>query len=145
MQQKIEAEELERIKLDGLTIDKVVCGEQQPESDHFIQHQDSRTGFVEDVHWREAKAWFSYQMKAAGATQLYIKYFDNDRNRNFDILIGGKRLTTIQLNGGKSNALQAEYIAIPSGFINSEKSEISIKAHDGSTTGKIVELRLLNK
>jgi hypothetical protein len=41
-------------------------GEQQPESDHFIESKDSGTGYMEDRHFRDAKGWFSYQMKNNG-------------------------------------------------------------------------------
>ncbi|GAB3427659.1 beta-L-arabinofuranosidase domain-containing protein [Niabella aquatica] len=145
IQKKIEAEEQERIKLDGVTVDKVVCGEQQPESDHFIQQQDSRTGFTDDVHWREARGWFSYRVKTTGAAQLYLKYFDNDKNRNFDVLINGSKLTTLQLNGGKGNVLQTKVISIPTGLLNLETAEIRINAHSEFMTGKIAEIRLLRK
>ncbi|MGC4234734.1 MAG: glycoside hydrolase family 127 protein [Niabella sp.] len=145
IQKKIEAEEQERIKLDGITVDKVVCGEQQPESDHFIQQQDSRTGFTDDVHWREARGWFSYRMKTAGATQLYLKYFDNDKNRAFDVLINGKKLAAMQLNGGKGNTLQTYIVDVPSTLLGTETAEIRINAHSGSMTEKIAEVRLLRE
>ena len=145
IQKKIEAEEQERIKLDGITIDKMVCGEQQPESDHFIQQQDAWTGFTEDVHWREGRGWFSYRMKTAGAAQLYIKYFDNDKNRSFDVLINDKKLATIQLNGGKGSTVQTYIVDIPSTLLSAETVEIRINAHGGLMTGKITEVRLLRK
>ena len=47
-------EEKERADPDGMTADKVICGEQQPESDHFIRMENSRTGDDEGIHWREA-------------------------------------------------------------------------------------------
>lgn len=55
LHEQIKREEEERIKLDSKTIDKVACGEQQPESDHFIQFEESNAGSFENIHWREAK------------------------------------------------------------------------------------------
>ena len=43
IQTKIEQEEKEREALNNRTIDRLTCGEQQPESDHFIQFDDSWT------------------------------------------------------------------------------------------------------
>lgn len=147
IQRKIEADERERIRLDGVTVDGVVCGEQQPESDHFIKQEDTWTGFIEDIHWREGRGWFSYQLKNAdlNAKRLYIKYFDNDRNRSFDILINGKLLTTLQLDGGKNDVLQTRIIPIPANSDSSEMLEVTIKAQDKSMTGKIAEVRLLTE
>ena len=56
-------EEAETRKLDMITADKIQLGEQQPESDHFIESKDSGTGYMEDRHFRDAKGWFSYRMK----------------------------------------------------------------------------------
>lgn len=52
-----------KIRLNAMTVDGVVCGEQQPESDHFMQSENSQTGSVEDIQWRIAKGWFSYQLR----------------------------------------------------------------------------------
>ena len=49
-----------------MTADKVICGEQQPESDHFIRLENSRTEDDEGIHWRDAAGWFSYRMKTTG-------------------------------------------------------------------------------
>lgn len=45
-QEQLAKEEKERAALDGITTDKVICGEQQPESDHFIRMENSRTGMM---------------------------------------------------------------------------------------------------
>ncbi len=55
--------EAEKIKLEAATIDKVICGEQQPESDHFIASHRSGIGYVADRHYREASGWFSYKFR----------------------------------------------------------------------------------
>src|SRR5690606_10874226 len=44
LQEKTEREERESLRLDGITIDRVVSGEQQPESDHFIKEEDTQAG-----------------------------------------------------------------------------------------------------
>ena len=98
---KMEAEEKERMHLEKKTIDKVTAGEQQPESDHAVKYEISNTGFVEDVQWREAGGWFSYEMKNRGkeAQSLMIEYFDRDRSRNFDVLINDIRVGALSLTG----------------------------------------------
>lgn len=70
IQKKMERDELESLQLNALTMDKVVSGEQQPESDHFIQQQNSVAGVFDDTRWREADGWFSYIMKKSAIHQL---------------------------------------------------------------------------
>lgn len=147
MKQRIAAEENERMALDNKTVDKVVCGEQQPESDHFIKQKDSRTGYVGDVHWREGRrGWFSYEMRNndLAARQLYIKYFDFDRERNFDVIINDVVVTSFFLKGDKGNdELQVSIIHIPEELLNAKDMTITIKAHEERYSGKIAEIRLL--
>lgn len=91
MREQIAQEEKLRAELDEATIDLVICGQQQPESDHFIKYENSWTGFVEDVHWRECSGWFSYSLKNKNAKKLRIEYFDRDKNRAFSIWINNKK------------------------------------------------------
>lgn len=147
IQKQIEAEEQERIKLDAITLDKVVCGEQQPESDHFIKSDNSYTGFVEDIHWREAKGWFSYQLKNTdkNSKYLYLKYFDRDRDRNFQIFVNDQKIAEVNMNGGEADNLFTVTYLIPESEQQKDVLEIKIVASPNSMTSKIVEVRNLSK
>ncbi len=61
-QQKMAEEEAAKQKLEAQTLDLVMAGEQQPESDHFIETENSGSGTNGDRHWRDAKGWFSYKL-----------------------------------------------------------------------------------
>ena len=143
---KMEAEEKERMHLEGKTIDKVTAGEQQPESDHGVKFENSNTGFVEDVQWREAKGWFSYEMKNSGtkAKSLFIEYFDRDRSRNFDVLINNVRVGALSLTGAKGDERRHKIFEIPENVKNHEVLTVKFVPMPGSTTAKITEVRLLN-
>ncbi len=142
LQKRIEQEELERIKLDAITIDKVVCGEQQPESDHFIQSENSYTGFEEEVHWRETRGWFSYQMKNNGKTKfLYLKLLNNNNLSNFDVFINGQKLENVNKES-KENFVY-NYYNIP-GNLMQEKLVVKFTAHRNLVSPKIVEVRILS-
>ena len=100
--QKLSADEARRSALDAITTDMVVCGEQQPESDHAVQARQSRTGDDEGRHWREANGWFSYRMKTreGAASRLHITYLPEFR-RDARIEINGQevgRLTDSHLS-----------------------------------------------
>lgn len=143
---KMEAEEKERMHLEGKTIDKVTVGEQQPESDHAVKFDNSHTGNVEGTQWREARGWFSYEMKNRGkeAKSLYVEFFDRDRSRNFDVLINDIRVGALSLTGAKENELQHKTFEIPEKVKNNDVLTVKFVPMPGSTTAKITEVRLLN-
>lgn len=140
-------EETETRKLDMITADKIQLGEQQPESDHFIESKDSGTGYMEDRHFRDAKGWFSYQMKNNGknASYLYLLYFDANANRTLNIEINGKKIMTQNLEG-KSGALP-QYLVIPIPDSEKNKENLSVKflAYEKLMTAKVIEVRLLTE
>ncbi|MFA7389074.1 MAG: beta-L-arabinofuranosidase domain-containing protein, partial [Proteiniphilum sp.] len=146
MHRAIEKEETRRNELNNKTVDLVVSGEQQPESDHFIASEESRSGVFEDIHWREASGWFSYGMRneKQNARYLYISYFDIDRSRNFDILVNDRHLESFSLTGQKGMEKQELLISLPEEQHQEKQLIVKFSAHPGSTTGKIAEVRLLS-
>ncbi|HBG58587.1 MAG TPA: glycosyl hydrolase [Porphyromonadaceae bacterium] len=144
---KMEQEEAKQLKLDAATIDKVVCGEQQPESDHFIASEKSNAGVFEDTRWREAVGWFSYKLKNTGqkGRYLYIAHFNNDRSRNFDVLVNNQHVESISLSGHKGMEPQELIIPLPEELIRNEQLTVKFSATPGSTTARITEVRLLSE
>ncbi|NLZ72326.1 MAG: glycosyl hydrolase, partial [Bacteroidales bacterium] len=61
--EQIKRKETERIELEAQTVDVVYAGEQQPESDHHIEYEDSEVDTYKNKRYRKAKGWFSYDMK----------------------------------------------------------------------------------
>lgn len=147
LQNEIEKQEKERIRLDNATLDKVVCGEQQPESDHFIQFEQSNTGFIEDTHWREAKGWFSYRMqnKGGSARYLYVSYFDRDRNRQTAIYVNSSLVKSVDSPGNDQETPVSLVIPLPDSEKNEELLTVRFSANGNASTAKIVEVRLLSQ
>ena len=74
--------------LEARTADKVTCGEQQPESDHFVKMEWSGTGNDGGVQWRETRQWFSYRMKTNGRKVTAVRIaFRPENNRDARVLI----------------------------------------------------------
>lgn len=147
LQKEIEKQEQEKIRLDNITLDKVVSGEQQPESDHFIQSENSNTGFTEDIHWREARGWFSYELrnKEGKGEFIYIAYFNRDRNRRTDIFINDKKVKSLDLQSGREDQIAELLLSVPDSEKGKEVITIRFAAQEKATTAKIAEVRLLNK
>lgn len=121
------------LKLDAeLTIDKVVCGEQQPESDHFIAYSQSNIGNTNGIHWRETTDYFTYTLNLSGAKEIVIT-MEKDANRNFTLEIDGKKLKTISANNEQQKVtLTKKY---------SGTAQLTIRAIDGKHTPHICQVK----
>lgn len=147
IQQQNAREETEIKKLNSITTDKIQLGEQQPESDHFFDSKDSNTGYMEDRHFREAKGWFTYQLKNRNkaAKFLNLLYFDANGNRKLNVEINGVKVFSQSFEGKKGSALQSLTIAIPESEIRKEALNVKFQTDEKSMTPKIIEVRLLTQ
>lgn len=151
-QYKAEAEQLRleeqaRLALDRRTVDRVVPGEQQPESDHNIQSSNSSTGSWRDRSFRHADGWFSYDMQASGQRhlELQVTYFGSDRRR-FDILVNGEVLQSVDLQAPRPDEFIDVQYPIPAAMLEAApegKLVIKFAAKPGSMAGGIYDVRLL--
>ena len=139
--------EKQKLALEKRTIDQVATGEQQPEGDHNLQGENTRSGIHNQKHWRDATGWFSYDLndKEKEASVLQITYFGPDSGRTFDILLNDIKLETITLKGDKGGSFVTEDYSIPVNLRNSHKGIITVKfvATPNSKAGGIYYVRLL--
>lgn len=134
-QQKLAEAEKERMALEAQTTDKVYCGEQQSESDHFFASTNSWNGSDDGVSWRRTRGSFSYQMKAADAKTIRIKGFTGD-HQSIRVSINGTEISSIRLNR-EGMAM----IDFPTN-IKEEKVTLEIAAEADRETPRICEVRL---
>ena len=149
--QKLADEENARQALEARTVDKVSPGEQQPETDHLMETDDSDKGNTEGVFFRDAKDghYFSYLMQTKGETNLslQLKFWGQDewRTSEFDIYIDDHLLTSVN-NSHRWRTTQFKTVdyAIPSEFVKGKK-EVRVKfvAHKGKQVGQIYGVRLV--
>ncbi len=144
LQEKTEREERESLRLAGITIDRVVSGEQQPESDHFIKEENTQAGSIEDVRWREAKGWFSYTVKTDPKenVQLFIRYLDEE-NRKTNILINDKEIAKLTQDNLGSGDVKTAVIAIPANINKQKTLQVKIATDAPSISHKILEIRVI--
>lgn len=149
--QKLADEEKARQALEARTVDKVNPGEQQPETDHRMETDDSNKGNTEGIFFRDAKDghYFSYLMQTKGETNLslQLKFWGQDewRTSEFDIYVNDKLLCSVN-NSHRWRTTQFKTVdyAIPSEFVKGKK-EIKVKfvAHKGKQVGQIYGVRLV--
>lgn len=93
IQEETTIAERKKTELANQTVDLIFPGEQQPESDHGIQYEQAETGTNKDRHFRRAKGWFSYHLKAKDeASHILIMLRKEDRNK-VSILLNNEPLT----------------------------------------------------
>ncbi len=147
MEAKMAATEAERQKLDAATIDMVYPGEQQPESDHFFDSQDSQTGIHKGRHWRDASGWFSYVMKDKQheAKKVQVTYFGGDRNRHFKVIVNDMVIANETLDGSHGDSFFTVDYALSDSIIQKANGVFTVKfqAVSGSVAGGVYEVRLM--
>ena len=79
------------LALEALTVDKVNCGEQQPEVDHQYKGEQSNSGYDDEKFWRNTRSFMSYQLqnKNKEGKYLEISVLDVFKIENIEFLING--------------------------------------------------------
>lgn len=143
----LKKQEIAERKLEAKTIDRVVPGEQQPETNHFIQSENSNTGVHQNRHWRDASGWFSYELEHVEekAKKLQITYHGKDSSREFNIYINGEVLAEEKLNRKEGYRFFSKEYKLPSDLKNKDERKITIRfeARPGFRTAEIYDVRLL--
>lgn len=142
--------EEERLALESRTIDMINTGEQQPETDHKMQSESSRTGNNYDEMYREAGrgGYFSYDMITNSETDLnlFVRYWGAEwGSRKFDIYIDDEKLLTVD-NTGKWNQSKFQNVeySIPNAMVvGKDHVRVKFQALPGSTAGAVYYLRLV--
>jgi DUF1680 family protein len=138
----------EKRALEARTVDQVTPGEQQPESDHGFQGEQTEMGTFRNRHWRNATGWFSYNLRnpKRAARTLRVTYAGGDKNRQFSILLNGQPLAKVRLEGNpQGNFYDVDY-ALPEALRKpNAPTELTVKflAEPASTAGSVYDVRLL--
>ena len=144
-------EEQAQQALEARTIDKVQPGEQQPESDHFMETDESQKGNTNDVFWRDASNghYFSYLMQTAGRTDLSLrlKYWGVGewKSHEFDIFVDDVLVKSVN-NTGKYRISEFKYEVydLPAKVLQGKKQvRVKFVAKPGKQIGEIYGVRLI--
>ncbi|MGB3774183.1 MAG: DUF6805 domain-containing protein, partial [Leeuwenhoekiella sp.] len=147
MQQELKEKQEAEVSLRAITLDYVAPGEQQPESDHGVQSENSNSGIHQNRHWRDATGYFSYDLKnkEAKAKTLRVTYYGEDSGRKFRILVNGKIVAEPQLMGEKGDTFFEVDYSLPQEVVaNNEILTVRFEALPGSVAGGVYGVRLLS-
>ncbi len=144
-----QAEKQRLTAIQNRTIDAFRIGEMQPERDHhLLATEKSYVTTAVGRMGREARLnnEFSFDMKIIPSTpiSLLLTYIGDDKNSIFDILIDGKKLTTVNWEGGQSNRFYDMEYPLPAG-LTAASIRITILANHEKTAGRIFGVSILKK
>ena len=144
-------QEQERQALEARTVDKVQPGEQQPETDHKMETDQSQVGNTNDTFFRDARDghYFSYLMQTAGETDLSLrlKYWGVGewKTHEFDIFVDDVLVQSVN-NTGKYRISEFKYevYPVPAELLKG-KTQVRVKfvAKPRKQIGEIYEVRLI--
>lgn len=131
------------------TRDRVMPGEQQPETEHdMATSENSEKGYHSGKHWRHG-SWFAYTLDPKGAKKnmaIEATYWGGDRGRAFDVIANGVVLKTVKLEGKHNGEFFTETYLIPSDVANVRadgKVRVTFAATNGGLAGGVFDVRLL--
>lgn len=141
-QKQIAETQAARMALDAITADVVVCGEQQPESDHFIEMEKSWNGSDHDLHWRRAnkEGWFSYIMHTAGENTDSLRiYYKPAKDRSAVIYADGNEIGRL-LSADSDKMI---YVDFPLKVLKNGECNIKVAAPVDMQSPDIYEIRMI--
>ncbi|RYD77081.1 MAG: glycosyl hydrolase [Sphingobacteriales bacterium] len=141
---KINLYEAQKIKLENSTIDLINTGEQQPETDHGFKGEQTDNGTFKERHFRNGKAWFSYQLKNKNlsAKKLSLMLYGKEANKAFSVYTNNKILQSVKLDGTNGSDFYTLEIEIPEELLTADM-ELKFVAEPKSAIANIYEIRLL--
>ena len=130
------------------TRDRVMPGEQQPETEHDMEaSENTSSGYHSGMHWRHG-SWFAYTLDPKGAEKVAVEatYWGDDRGRAFDVLANGVRIATVRLDGKHGASFFSETYPVPADAAKLRadgKIRVAFAATDGGLAGGVFDLRLM--
>jgi len=128
-------QESKMLTLDAITVDKINCGEQQPEVDHQYKGEQSISGYDDEKFWRSTRSYISYQLvnKNKSGKNIEIKSLDIVQPENLEIVINGN---ATEISYIENNTIK---IKIP----EVENIQIKIFAKNKIATPRFYQIRIL--
>ncbi|WP_218648131.1 glycoside hydrolase family 127 protein [Winogradskyella forsetii] len=130
----LKKQEMEAAALEAKTIDKVNCGEQQPEVGHLYKGEKSFSGYDEKF-WRSTRGYMSYQLSNENREGQFldISVLDELKLDNVDISVNGKPAEIVSTKG-KTIRIKLS---------DEEIVNVKISSTNNRPTPRFYELRIL--
>lgn len=137
-------------QLAARTVDAVNPGEQQSETDHKLQGEQTSAGDFSGRKWRHApEGWFSYELKILPdqRQELWVTYWGSDGgNRVFDVLVDGQKLITQRLERNRPDTFYDEITPLPPSMTKGkQRVTVRFQAHPDNWAGGVFGVRIMKQ
>jgi hypothetical protein len=107
----------ESLAIDALTLDRVVLGEQRPESDHDFAGTATEAGQSDGSHWRTTSKQFTVRMTNAQGAARYSRMsrVGSSASHAFDVFMGGSVVGSVE-DAGRTETAGIRDDSRPCGF-----------------------------
>ncbi len=135
LQEKRKQEEAQYLALEAQTVDKVNCGEQQPEVDHGFTGEKSFTGNEDGLFWRSTRDYISYKLQNKDdlGRFLSIEFLEKYNAENTSIMLNDQLIDNLLITGNS--------IKIPLHI--KDAFEVKLKAKNNWPISKVHVIRVL--
>jgi hypothetical protein len=144
---KFAAEEARRMAEEARVVDAVHPGEEQSETDHKMQGEQTQSGDSYGFKWRQAAGWFSYQVKVLPGQPLELVASFRDGRQgavNFDLLVDGQIVSAQPAAGDASvGANDAMFPLAPALTQGKQSVTVKFAVHPGKSFAGLTGLRVL--
>ena len=132
-QARLKQQEAEAMVIEANTIDKVNCGEQQPEVDHAYKGEKSESGYDDERFWRRTRSSITYQLQNKELTGKFLDIIALDaiNPENVSFSINGKPAEILSV-AGKTIRLNVDA---------NEVVTLKIAAQNGTNTPRFNQIR----
>ncbi|WP_159054766.1 DUF6805 domain-containing protein [Streptomyces dysideae] len=126
------------------TVDAVAAGEQQPESDHRFEGQDTWSGLTDGLRWRAATGWWSYRLtdRDGAATGLQVVHLSGGSAGPTRVLVDGHALGTLTPSPHPEGREISQVLPLDADRL-AGTVEIRFEAVGPATTLRLREVRLV--
>ncbi|MBO0950826.1 glycoside hydrolase family 127 protein [Fibrella forsythiae] len=134
---RLKQQEAEALALEARTVDKVNCGEQQPEVDHQYKGEKSDSGYDDEQFWRRTRSFIAYQLQNKNRAGKYIdiELVESGKLDTMSFLINDKPAEILS-NEGKMIRLKAD---------SQDVLLLKIMARAGTSTPRFHQIRLVTQ
>jgi len=136
-QWQLKQQEIEAMAIEAKTVDKINCGEQQPEADHLYKGEKSSSGYDDGKFWRDTRSYISYQLlnKNNAGSFLDLTVLDDVNMDHISITINEK---PVQIVFSDIKTIRLDVAGV-------QTVNIRIMAREGHVSPRLYQLRIIKK
>jgi uncharacterized protein len=131
----LKQQEIAAAALEAKTVDKINCGEQQPEVGHLYKGEKSNSGYSDDKFWRSTRGYISYQLSNKNLEGKFLDITVLDELKLDNVVIS--------INEKPANIISTKDKTIRISIEKIDVVNLKIASNNDKPTPRFYEIRIL--